>query len=405
MFKDQNIHPCPNAPCLFSGIPKNAKSRIYIGLYVDDFIYFAEDDATQHQFETNLAKSTLVSFQNHPKLFLGIRLTKKTLPQNKFSIHLSQEVIIDSLKSEHNLSNSCIPKPTPYRSGLPVDKVPPTPNLPHAVQRQTEDTLRSLVGSFNWLAISTRPDIATITNLLAQYLHRASPGHVASAKHVLRYLIGTSNLGIEFSPLPNPNTEAYVHFPLGAKPVALTDANWGPQDQSHPDPNNPEQLDLFKSRSISGFIIFMGGPLHWVSKRQSITARSSAEAEIYAVDECVKALQHIRHIFEDLHLDSLLPTTFPIFNDNDATVKWTSNLTTKGLRHIQMRENSTREQQQNGFCKVKHIAGNRNLSDILTKEEKNASHYIDMRDATMSPISHRIMISYPLLNFFSYTPH
>ena len=212
-------------------------------------------------------------------------------------------------------------------------------------------------------------------------------------------------MGIEFSPLPNPNTEAYVPFPLGAKPVALTDANWGSQDQSHPDLNNPEQLDLFKSRSISGFIIFMGGPLHWVSKRQSITARSSAEAEIYAVDECVKALQHIRHIFEDLHLDSLLPTTFPIFHDNDATVKWTSNLTTKGLRHIQMRENPAREQQKNDFCKVKHIAGNRNLSDILTKEEKNASHYIDMRDATMSPISHRIMISYPLLNSFPYTPH
>ena len=105
-----------------------------------------------------------------------------------------------------------------------------------------------------------------------------------------------------------------------------------------------------------------------MSKRQSITARSSAEAEIYAVDECVKALQHIQHILQDLHLSSLFPTPFPIYNDNAACVKWSGNLTTKGLRHIQMRENSTREQQQLGFCTIKHISGKCNSSNIFTKE-------------------------------------
>jgi hypothetical protein len=33
------------------------------------------------------------------------------------------------------------------------------------------------------------------------------------------------------------------------------------------------------------------GPLHWFSKHQSVTAGSSAEAEIYATDECVKFLR------------------------------------------------------------------------------------------------------------------
>ena len=134
--------------------------------------------------------------------------------------------------------------------------------------------------------------------------------------------------------------------------------------------------------------------MYWISKRQSITARSSAKAEIYAIDECVKALQHICHIFEDLHLAYLLPSTFCIYNDNEASVKWTENMTSKGLRHIKMRENSTQEQQLIGFCTVKHLPGDNNLSDVFTKEDTHISHFIGIRDAVVksSTSVHRVNI-------------
>jgi hypothetical protein len=48
------------------------------------------------------------------------------------------------------------------------------------------------------------------------------------------------------------------------------------------------ELPLFVSRSMSAFFVDLLGPLHWLSKRQTVTARSSAEAEIYATNECVK---------------------------------------------------------------------------------------------------------------------
>ena len=95
--------------------------------------------------------------------------------------------------------------------------------------------------------MATRPDIATITNLLAHHLHAATPSHVKAAKHVLRYLIGTIDLGIKFSPLADPTANAFVKFPLDKhKTTSLIDANWGPQDQSLPEPLNPSNLDLFK---------------------------------------------------------------------------------------------------------------------------------------------------------------
>jgi hypothetical protein len=35
---------------------------------------------------------------------------------------------------------------------------------------------------------------------------------------------------------------------------------------------------------MSAFFIDILGPVHWLSKQQSVTASSSAEAEIYATD-------------------------------------------------------------------------------------------------------------------------
>ena len=67
-------------------------------------------------------------------------------------------------------------------------------------------------------------------------------------------------------------------------------------------------------------------------------------------------------------------------NDNKAAVKWSHNMTTKGLRHIQMRENTVREQVQLGFITVEHIGGKHNLADAFTKEEKNDTHFITCRN-------------------------
>lgn len=405
VFKKIGLKTCPNAPCLFSGYVGSSKSRVYVGLCVDDFIYYGDTPQVEKTFRSLMTKSSLVTFEQDPTLLLGINMTKKQLPENQFSVHLSQQVIVQNFMTEHSLSLSSITKPTPYRAGYPVDKVKHKKNLPQKFLDETEKMLRSIVGSFNWIVMATRPDIATITNILARHLHTAVLGHVTAAKYVLRYLIGTIDLGIEFSPLPYPIADALFKFPLDThKTTSLTYANWGPQDQCIPHPTENEQIELFKSRSLSSFFIWMGGPLHWMSKRQSITARSSAEAEIYAIDECVKALQHIRHIFEDLHLAHLLRSTFCIYNDNEASVKWTANMTSKGLRHIQMRENSTREQQlrgfctvkhlPGGFCTVKHLPGDNNLSDMFTKEDKHVAHFIGIRDAAVksSVLVHKITI-------------
>ena len=247
--------------------------------------------------------------------------------------------------------------------------------------------MQTLTGCLLWLSTSTRPDIATATNLLSQYNHCATTGHLDACKRVIRYLKGTKTLGIAFHSRPNAKLRSFVKFPISPDNITpFADANWGPQDQSRPKPNDTS-VELFKSRSLSGFIIWMHGPIHWVSKRQTITARSTAEAEIYATDECTKFLIHLYNILQDLKLvDTLMPSPTTIYNDNAACVAWSHSMSTKGLRHIQIRENAVRERVQGGYIEVRHIRGDINISDLFTKEDKDTKHYLIIVNEIMESV-------------------
>ena len=156
--------------------------------------------------------------------------------------------------------------------------------------------------------------------------------------------------------LPNSKIESFVKFPLDpSKVISMCNINWGPQDQSKPKENDNRQLELFKTRSLSEFLIFLGGPVHWVSKRQTITAWSSAEAEIYIVDECTKSLLHLSYIIDGYNLKStFMPSPTTVYNDKAACIHWSKNTMTKGLQHIQIRENEVRESCVYGFIEVEH---------------------------------------------------
>ena len=333
------------------------------------------------QFASQVTK---VTFNDEVDFFLGIRFDCHRHSNGKVTIHLSQQAFIENLLYSNNMHTDDINTvQIPYRSGLPIDSIPDEA-YDDVTQRLYTKTLQSLVGSFTWLSMSTRPDIATITNILAKYVKSPSRGHIEAAKRILRYLKGTATKGITFSSHQHSNIEAFVKFPLPPSPAitALTDANWGPQDQSRPSPKRTyPDLELFKTRSLSGFLIWGNGPIHWVSKRQTLTARSSAEAESVATDECTKFLLYLHNICDDLHIKSILfPRTTVIYNNNAACVKWSRNMTTKGLRYIQIRENAVRESVLSKFISVKHISGKVNLADLFTKEHKDTSHFCTMRD-------------------------
>ena len=376
---------CKHSPCLFYGEVIPGLPPLYLGLYVDDFVYFSESDKVEKEFENKLQAYTTVNFMGTVTHFLGIRFQWRN-NNGEVKVHMSQEAFSDQLIEQAGLSHdSATTNPTPYRAGYPVDSIKSPPeDLPYKEKLQQE--LRSYVGSLVWLSQGTRPDLSTITNILAKYQANPSYGHVAAAKYTIKYIKGTKSRGIVFDSRKKLSITSFVHFPLDpSKLHGICDANWGPQDQSRPKNNKVyDDLDLFKSRSISGHLIILHGPLHWMSKRQKTTARSSAEAEIYATDACVKDLLQLRLILKDLQLDKLFITDkMLVLNDNMAGVQWSKNKTSKGLRHVQIKENGVRENKH--LIDVRHCEGSTNLADMMSKEDKNASHFIAIRNEIVPP--------------------
>jgi hypothetical protein len=375
----------PSSPCLFMGTLVEGEPPIYVGVYVDDIIYFSASDITERKFESLLSTIGSVDFMGQVSLFLGIEFSWIHHSDDNLTVHLTQqsfaETLIESVGFTTVGQSFFL---SPYRSGCPIDSV-----IHETMSSSDRDKLRlayqSLVGSLNWLAHTTRPDLATVVSLLAQHQSNLSQGHMDAARYATKYLAHTKNLGIYFTSRKRSILESFLHFPVSPTQVlSMSDANWGPQDASQP--SRSIELPLFTSRSMSAFYIDLLGPVHWLSKRQSVTTGSSAEAEIYATDECVKFLLEISQLLEFLHVKEIfMPTTTTVFNDNRACVQWSKSTTSKGLRHIQIKENRIRENILSTFVNIVHIAGKLNIADIFTKEMKDVAHFVELRDLFMQP--------------------
>jgi hypothetical protein len=249
---------------------------------------------------------------------------------------------------------------------------------------------QSLVGGLLWVQRHTRPDISTAVCLLSSYSHNPTADHYEAGKRVLAWLQGTIDRGIRFTQ-GGTSTSVNVSFPIDPNSAFPTtdgvycDANWGPQDASHP--REGETTSINEVQSLLGHVVFrMGGPVTWGCTRESKSvSRSSCESEIYATDEGTKSALTIRHLLQDLGLpDGDTPT--PIWNDNRGCVDWCKGVSvSRKLRHINMRELSVRLAQRDNQVSIRHIPGKHNISDLLTKEIKDPTHYRNMAFTMTSP--------------------
>jgi hypothetical protein len=90
---------------------------------------------------------------------------------------------------------------------------------------------------------------------------------------------------------------------------------------------------------MHGGIVFKNdSPLGWLGGRQEHTSLSSCEAEIRATNPISKKVVDFRNLFCSVSDagDSLPSLDAPtiIYNDNEACVRWSYNMTSKAARHI-----------------------------------------------------------------------
>lgn len=210
---------CKNAPCIFSGRVAPHLPPIYLGLYVDDFLYFSKSDEAERIFEQKLNAHTKTDFMGKVTHFIGHKVSWSQT-ETSTTAHLSQTAYTESIVNTFNIDPESLDHTkTPYRSGLPVDSVPDK-ELPSKEFQRLQSKYLSIIGSLNWLSQGTRPDIAVITSISAKYQNKPSPGHLQAALHVLRYLRNTKDYGIAFNSNEELTLQSFINFPI--KSLKLT---------------------------------------------------------------------------------------------------------------------------------------------------------------------------------------
>jgi hypothetical protein len=206
-----------------------------------------------------------------------------------------------------------------------------------------------LIGELQFIANATRPDIAYTISRLLSYTTNPTLQHVSALKRVLRYLSGARSYGITYSDvLGHPN----YFFGYADTAFANTD------DQ----------------KSTTGYIFMIaGGAVTWYSKRQSITALSSTEAEYIALSEMGHKARWLRSLFKELGFKQVLPTE--IRGDNEGSIAMSKNPQFhKRAKHIGVQYHSIREQVRKEEITVESCRTQQQTADMLTKPLPWAKH-------------------------------
>jgi hypothetical protein len=140
---------------------------------------------------------------------------------------------------------------------------------------------------------------------------------------------------------------------------------------------------------MNGGIIFKNsGPIGWLGECQECTSLSLCEAEIWATNTTSKKVIDFCNLSQSAsksdHTLSDINSQIDLYNNKDACVKWSYNMTSKVAQHTELSENSIREWVQDKTLDVCHVAGKVNPADIFTKEMRDGAQLQCLRDSFMS---------------------
>jgi hypothetical protein len=329
-------------PCIYFG-----KGTILF-VYVDDLIIAAESP----QLVENLAQE----FKNHfrmkdlgkPKKILGIDLTES--PQG---VLFSGSDIIQDLLQRYQMHGS--------RSvSTPLD--PNQVFLPRAEGKSTpeeQSLFASVIGSLLYLANSYRPDISYAVSMLSQFTSNPSDDHWKGVKRILRYLNGTKDHGLFF---PKWDREPAVL-------QGFTDADYAA---------------CFTRKSRTGYAFFVGSSLvSWGSRKQSVIALSTCEAEYYALTEGAKEAIHLKRLLWEIQHQIPLPDdvkldAVTLFCDNQSTIFVSKNPAEhRMMKHVDLRYKWIQEKVGEGEFKIEYVRTQDQCADLFTKSlAKNQHEYL-----------------------------
>ena len=217
-------------------------------------------------------------------------------------------------------------------------------------ERAPENTpYRQAIGSLIYLVSGTRPDLAFCVRKLSQHLDSPQKNHWTAAKRVLRYLKGTKAHGILYN---------------GSRGTTLS----GYSDSDY--------AGCTKSRkSTSGYVFMIaGGAISWKSKKQSVVATSSCEAEYVASCLASKEAIWLSRLCSVLD-PSYTKQPIEIRVDNNGAKDLAHNATiNERTEHIDVQYHFVRQCIQDRNIIIRRCDTSDQVADPLTKPLERIAH-------------------------------
>ena len=192
-----------------------------------------------------------------------------------------------------------------------------------------------------YLMLGTRADIAYSVDFVSRTFENPTREDVIGVKRILRYTAGTMTSGIIYKRDYNKGIiECY------------SDADFGGC--------------LKSGRSTSGVvIIYAGGAISWLSKRQAMIAKSTTEAEIIAANEAAKEIIWFSRLFSQV---IQLKQTPILQVDNSAAVRLAQNPEFhRRTKHIAIKHFFIREKISEGMFDIQQISTENQVAVFMTK--------------------------------------
>ena len=206
----------------------------------------------------------------------------------------------------------------------------------------TNGEFRKIIGMLLYISCNSRPDISISVNILAQRVTKPRVIDMQEALRVAKYLASTKHLALK---LYNPDVDQNL--------FAYCDADHG-----------ENKID---GKSNSGVMIFVNGALmSWSSRKQTLVALSTCDAELYAINEAVKDILWFKSVLPTFKIDSTEPTK--INSDSQAAIDMIKNNNYRDkAKYIRLRGQHVHDYLQKLQISLNKVSSEDNLADLLTK--------------------------------------
>ena len=333
-------------PCLY--VKRTKEGVMMIALYVDDLLL-----ATKTKSQTTWIKNMLsdrfdMKDLGEAQVCLGLEIARD---RKQKKLWLTQKSYMEKILNRFGMGE-CKPVATPMEEPKSPDE------RIEVISDQDVDAIdvpyREAIGSLMYLMIGSRPDISYAVGKLARFCESPKWKHWIAVKRVLRYVSGTSTMGLCYN--GSMDGKLIGHRNLDRKDLfGYTDSDWAG--------------DVSDRKSTSSYMFMMGGaPVSWCSKKQTVVATSSCEAEYIAMSMACKEAIWLKRLLSNIPIWTDLSKGIILLSDSQSGINLSKNESiNRRNKHIDITYHFVRHVTDEKEVLLRYTPTSEMVADMLNK--------------------------------------